>query len=48
MTTLQNAVDLYVFHKQLRHLLRDAQEFVAPSFMGNVQNKRVCDAVCSS
>ena len=48
VTSPQNAVDLYVLHKQLQLLVRDAQELVAPSIMGNVQKKRGCDTVCIS
>ena len=48
VTSPQNAVDLYVLHKQLQLLTMDAQELVAPSIMSNVQKKRARDTVCIS
>ncbi len=47
MTTLPNAVDLYVFDEQLRLLVMDVQEVINQSFMGDGPKKQGRDLVCS-
>ena len=47
MTTLQNAVGLYVFDEQLWLLVMGVQEVINQSFMGDGPKKQGRNLVCS-